>query len=223
MSGPSTPTPPPPPNRAQRPSQAALRLSHYPERNTTITTYLNLTAPTGGAGVTTLAILTAYKAAADGLPVALVSKDTEGYDDILATIGAPIRDRFPYDATQLLTIYDGSMGIPDMGHDLVICDGFTPPVNGNVVNLTVVRGPSYNGLRKAMNSNADGFIIVTEPGRVLTAEDASGCLGREKAIITFPIDPAVARAGDAGIVPPKVYNLPTIQAILTALNLTTVC
>ena len=44
----------------------------------------------------------------------------------------------------------------------------------------------------------DGLIVLTEPGRALSERDATEVLGIPLAA-TLPIDPAVARAIDAGI------------------------
>jgi hypothetical protein len=136
------------------------------------------------------------------------------------------------DMTLRVTAFDYTTNCVPSGmlpstYHLVICDGFIPPfgmqADGEIINLMVVRGPSYNALRKAVASDADGFIIVTEPNRVLGMAEASACLGAEKIVTEFPIDPTVARASDAGLITPRLYNRPEIETITAALTLSRAC
>jgi hypothetical protein len=58
----------------------------------------------------------------------------------------------------------------------------------------------YLALRAAHRSShhLDGVVVVTEPGRSLNATDVSEALGRP-VVAEVPLDPAVARAVDAGV------------------------
>jgi MinD superfamily P-loop ATPase len=58
----------------------------------------------------------------------------------------------------------------------------------------------YLALRAAHGADhrVDGVVVVTEPGRSLDASDVSDALGRP-VVADVPLDPAVARAVDAGV------------------------
>ena len=66
-------------------------------------------------------------------------------------------------------------------------------------SLLVVR-PCYLALRAAvgMEHRPDGAVVVEEPGRALVARDVGDVLG-VPVVATVTLDPAVARAVDAGV------------------------
>ena len=63
----------------------------------------------------------------------------------------------------------------------------------------VVR-PCYLALRRSVRAGAtpDGIIVISEPGRALSADDVARCLGAP-ILASLAIDPTVARAVDAGL------------------------
>lgn len=70
--------------------------------------------------------------------------------------------------------------------------------------ILVVR-PCYLSLRRVMGgssrfskADADGVVLVSEPGRALGKRDVENCLG-VPVLAEVPYDPAVARAIDAGL------------------------
>lgn len=66
-------------------------------------------------------------------------------------------------------------------------------------SLLVLR-PCFLGLRRAVQSplRPSAVVLVTEPGRALTARDVTGVLG-VPVVAEVPVDAAVARAVDAGL------------------------
>lgn len=66
-------------------------------------------------------------------------------------------------------------------------------------SLLVVR-PCYLALRRASRTDRriDGLVVVLDAGRALAARDVAAALGRPVAT-TVEVDPAVARAVDAGL------------------------
>jgi len=70
---------------------------------------------------------------------------------------------------------------------------------GATLSLAVLR-PCYLGLRRALAAavRPSGVILVTEPGRALQSRDVEDVLG-VPVWAEVPLDPAVARAVDAGL------------------------
>ena len=66
-------------------------------------------------------------------------------------------------------------------------------------NVMVVR-PCYLALRRSVRAGItpDGIIVISEPGRALSADDVARCLGAP-ILASVAIDPTVARAVDAGL------------------------
>jgi MinD-like ATPase involved in chromosome partitioning or flagellar assembly len=82
-------------------------------------------------------------------------------------------------------------------------------VAGADESLLVVR-PCYLALRRALEApvRPSGVVLVNEPGRALTARDVEEVLG-VPVRAELPVDPAVARAVDAGLLarrPPRVLR-----------------
>ena len=78
----------------------------------------------------------------------------------------------------------------------------TPPpelVQAATHSLLVTR-PCYLGLRRAVACGVQptGIVLVSEPGRALSARDVERALGAP-VVAEVPYDPAVARAVDAGL------------------------
>lgn len=74
-------------------------------------------------------------------------------------------------------------------------------------SLLVARA-CYLGLRRAARGDwrADGVVVVTEAGRSLDARDVADVLGAP-VLAEVPVDPAVARAVDAGLLVRRVPRL----------------
>ena len=65
---------------------------------------------------------------------------------------------------------------------------------------TLVLRPCYLALRRAMEVSTwvDGVVVVSEPDRALDAHDVERLLGA-RVLASLDVDPAVARAVDAGL------------------------
>ena len=66
-------------------------------------------------------------------------------------------------------------------------------------SVMVVR-PCYLALRRSVRTatTPDGIIVISEPGRALSADDVARCLGAP-VLSAITVDPTVARAVDAGL------------------------
>jgi MinD superfamily P-loop ATPase len=86
----------------------------------------------------------------------------------------------------------------------VVIDAGTGPLAPQIAALAdralLVTRACYLALRAAMRDQArpSGVVLLTEPGRALTAADIETCLGAP-VIAAIPVEPAVARAVDAGL------------------------
>lgn len=72
---------------------------------------------------------------------------------------------------------------------------------GPVEHYAVLRGPCYVGLATVTAGCGgwfDGAILMLEDGRALTERDVTDVLG-VPVVATVPVDPAIARATDAGL------------------------
>ncbi|MFM7064798.1 MAG: MinD/ParA family protein [Actinomycetes bacterium] len=78
-------------------------------------------------------------------------------------------------------------------------DPLAPLVEAADHSLMVVR-PCYLALRAGVAAEArpDGVVVVEEPGRALVSRDVADVLAAP-VMATVPLDPAVARAVDAGV------------------------
>lgn len=117
---------------------------------------------------------------------------------------------------RLLPLGDGEVGagavaerwhelvetVRDAAADVVIDAGSAPlpPGLGDAgASLLVVR-PCFLALRRAglVADRADGVVLVSEPGRALGRRDVERVAG-VRVVAEVPLDPAVARAVDAGL------------------------
>ena len=95
--------------------------------------------------------------------------------------------------------------------DTVIVDAgrHVPPevMHGAAAQSILVVRPCFLGLRRAArhSSFATAAVLVTEPGRALTAADVERALG-VTVEAEVPWDPAVARAVDAGLLSSRLPN-----------------
>jgi hypothetical protein len=156
----------------------------------------------GGAGCTTIASAHAMlQAQAGTCRVSLRSKQP---NDIAGIFGA-----FPLDdhdhAVELLPMLDyepWDMEPPRVFGKMVVRDyGLNPdPDDVPEARLFCVLRPCYLHLRHYLASpvKANGIVLVNEPGRSLTRRDVEDVTG-VPVVHEVTIDPAVARAIDAGI------------------------
>ncbi|CAN5479994.1 hypothetical protein BH10ACT3_BH10ACT3_24470 [soil metagenome] len=101
-----------------------------------------------------------------------------------------------YDLECDVVIDAGVLSGPHLVEDAVVDVGRRLAGSGR--SLMVTR-PCYLALRRAMSAelSADGVILVREPGRVLGSDDVAAVL-RRPVLATVEVDPAIARAVDAG-------------------------
>lgn len=91
-------------------------------------------------------------------------------------------------AQPVFTVVDTGVGLPPES------------LRKEALNSFLVIRPCYLALRRAtaVAKNADGVILLTEPGRALTRRDVESVL-QVAVVAEIPVDPAVARAVDAGL------------------------
>lgn len=94
---------------------------------------------------------------------------------------------------------------------LLISDGLVLASHGERVLVT---RPCYLALRQETASKVipTKVVVIAEPGRALGAQDVLGTVGGDHAV-TIPLDPAIARAVDAGLLASR---LPKVGEKLTA-------
>jgi hypothetical protein len=86
----------------------------------------------------------------------------------------------------------------------VVIDAGTGPLHPQLATLAdrslLVTRACYLALRAAVREPArpSGVVLLTEPGRALRAADIEACIGAP-VVATIAIEPAVARAVDAGL------------------------
>lgn len=80
--------------------------------------------------------------------------------------------------------------------------------------LACGRGPCYLSLRAALEETwrPDGIVVLTEPRRPLVAADVSDVLGAP-VIAQVPIEAAVARIIDAGLLLGRLHRLSAFSGI----------
>ncbi len=100
------------------------------------------------------------------------------------------------------------VSVVDLGRLAHVSEPESPAAEPGVVRWLVVRGPCYLSLRAAVNHRwqPDGIILVVEPGRSLSAADVSDVIGAP-VVAQVPVDPAVARVIDAGLLLGRLHRL----------------
>lgn len=89
-------------------------------------------------------------------------------------------------------------------------------LRGGADRTYMVTRQCYLALRRATRlPRADGVVLVKEPGRVLTPKDVESVLGTG-VVATVPVDPSIARAVDAGVLPQRHDEL--LSACLAPIN-----
>jgi hypothetical protein len=171
----------------------------------------------GGQGASTIAAALAL-GAADDIPTTILTHDPIAMARLLgATPPIPTE---PFVAGPNLTV----AGLDGPGSTLTVIDA-GPAVTASETPLpdgeryAIVRGPCYLALATLVSLpdlHLDGVILVAEPGRALSAADASEVLGLP-VVATVPVRSSVARLIDAGLLAGKPSEVPGLQHLRDAL------
>lgn len=167
-----------------------------------MTQFIRLTAPKGGQGTSTTAVLLANGFANQGLRT-LIVQDIGGEIDALTGSSTLSTDEIHH-ITDLRGRLSITQGLPSAdvasAFDRVILDEVAL---GDFAGSTyIVVQPCYLALRRAtiqdMGKAEQGVIVVRPQGRVLTDQDISAVLALP-VVASIPMSPDVARASDAGL------------------------
>lgn len=171
----------------------------------------------GGQGTSTVAAALALHTA-DDLPTTLLTHDPEATARILSA-QPPVAAR-PYIAAPNLTV----AGLDTPPGTVTVIDAGTVAANADRlvddgVCYAVLRGPCYLALATLVSSRHhrfDGVILVAEPGRALSAADASEVLGL-RVVATVPVRSRIARLIDAGLLAGRPSEVSGLQQVRDAL------
>ena len=127
---------------------------------------------------------------------AALERLTVSATESLAVVAPGTRIDAPLDAvwSRLGTVLNAS------SHAVVVDAGVgAPPPLPDATALLVIR-PCFLALRRAalVTAQPTGIVLVTEPGRSLNGDDVERAVGAP-VVAKVPLDPAVARAVDAGL------------------------
>ena len=171
----------------------------------------------GGQGTTTVATVVATLAAGSG-PTTLAATRPNDVAALagLATGSTPAAIAPGLD---LVTAGETAPGaavaaVEDLGR-LSDLDGRHEAADGpETARWLVVRGPCYLSLRAALEApwRPDGVVLVSEPGRSLSAADVVDVLGID-VVAEIPMEAAVARAVDAGLLLASLHRLGAFAAL----------
>ena len=170
----------------------------------------------GGHGTSTIAAVLAL-AAADDIPTTILTHDPVAMARLLGA--TPPMPTEPFVAAPNLTV----AGLDGPRADLTIVDAgpaasvATPLPPGE--RYAIVRGPCYLALATLVSLpdlGLDGVILVAEPGRALSAADASAVLGLP-VVATVPVRSSVARLIDAGLLAGRPSEVPGLEHLRDAL------
>jgi hypothetical protein len=165
---------------------------------------INLYSPKGGSGVSVTATLLAVTLSATR-QTTLVADSRAEFHELCGVLGATTPDA---DHTVITGTLQVVVGPYRQMPGVAVVLSSHGPVEG-ARNLMVLRN-DYLAMRRAVQGadTPDGLIIITEPGRALSASDAERAIGAP-VLVEMPIDPSVARCVDAGLVaslPPRVFT-----------------
>lgn len=171
----------------------------------------------GGQGTSTVAAALALHAA-DDLPTALLTHDPTATARILGT--QPPVTAEPFAAAPNLTVAGldarpGTVTVIDAG----TVDANTDRLVDDGACYAVLRGPCYLALATLVSSRHhrfDGVILVAEPGRALSAADASEVLGLP-VVATVPVSSRIARLIDAGLLAGRPNEISGLEPVRDAL------
>jgi hypothetical protein len=169
-----------------------------------------LTGARGGQGTSTVAAALAILAAGHG-PTQLVPDDPRSTAALMGVV--PVLDKEWVEVCPNLTMATNSHHVVLTGHPATtVIDGgripngpfdedSIPPVAfDELERYAVLRGPCYVALSSLLVTSRrfDGIIVLAEPGRALSERDVTDVLGIP-VVATVPIEPAIARSIDAGL------------------------
>lgn len=158
----------------------------------------------GGQGCSTVAAALALISADTGTPTFLASHDLDTAAAIFGMLTPdPQADPPPLEVRHNLWISDSE---PDEWPGRVIVDAGTLPRGAEIGRTDPDAGPAYLVTRPCYLTlraagripRPAGVVLITEPGRALTASDVAEVVGAP-VVAELEQDPAVARALDAGL------------------------
>jgi hypothetical protein len=171
----------------------------------------------GGHGTSTVTAVLAL-AAAEDIPTTILTHDPVAMARLLGA--TPPMPTEPFVAAPNLTV----AGLDGPRTDLTIVDAgsattasATPLSPGE--RYAIVRGPCYLALATLVSLpdlGLDGVILVAEPGRALSAADASAVLGLP-VVATVPVRSSIARLIDAGLLAGRPSEVPGLEHLRDAL------
>lgn len=189
-----------------------------------MTRTIQLTGARGGQGTSTIAASLAVLAAGHG-PTLLCSIEPTTTAALLG-IPLPLADDPAVEVAANLDLATSAMaGVTPARYNTIVIDAGRIPTApfdradatlgkgdgvGPVEHYAVLRGPCYVGLATLTATGGgwcDGTILVHEDGRALAERDVTDVLG-VPVVATVPIDAAVARATDAGLLLARLHRLP---------------
>lgn len=184
-----------------------------------------LTGARGGQGTSTLAVALAVLAARNGLT--LLRSDDPTAVAALVGIPLPIGDEWievGANLTFAADTGDSAGAAATAACQTVVIDGGRTPIGpfdapqphpsgprdsarGTVERYTVLRGPCYVALSTLLHvgGSYDGVIVVAEPGRALSERDVADVLGIP-VVATVPVDHAIARTIDSGLLLARLHH-----------------
>ena len=183
-----------------------------------MTTIYNVHAYKGGVGVTTTACALAVRLAKEGNKTLLVSDDESG--DAPSWLGVPVGNGISPIA-QNLDYVQGFFGNVADDYDSIVVDSGrnasrSYPQPHRVVNVVVVRN-DYITLKNTLNKPYDVLVAFISEKSALNAQDVAQTLNaktRGPEFIVANIDPAVARAVDAGLAMSRDHLFPWTEQIV---------
>jgi hypothetical protein len=152
------------------------------------------TGAKGGVGTSTVTVLHALALARAGFPTTMTAATDNG--DLAALVGAAPTDGELLDVNALTALAASGSRTPHV----VIDGGTTPPEGLSVDEHYLVTRACYLALRRALAHplRAHGVVLLRERDRALSERDIEDVLGLP-VVATLPVEPAMARAIDAGL------------------------
>ena len=167
----------------------------------------------GGQGTSTIAAALALYAAGHAT-VQLVAIDPSA---TAALLGIPEPSDVEVAVTDRLTLTNAPGGEPDVR--IVDAGTMVTGCADGDIHLVVLRGPCYVAVRSLVRSLVrsdgrppDGIVLLSEPGRSLTARDVHDVTGIP-VVATVAVTPAVARTIDAGLLIARLHRLSDLAAL----------
>jgi hypothetical protein len=186
---------------------------------------LALAGAGGGQGTTTVATVLAVLAAGHAITTLVATRP----DDVCAlTATGPSDAGGVVKLVQGATLAQDPLGwgsppgdVPAVVADLGRVDDFAveADLGGEWTRWLVVRGPGYTNLRVALEAGwaADGAILLVESGRAISPVDVADVLG-VPVIARVPVEPAVARVLDAGLLLTRLHHLAPFRSLVRLIH-----